>query len=285
MKKPLMALATGVALCMLHTGTASAASTAVPSGTTSLFAAAQGGKDQATPKNENKNASKRKPTRSEPGAKGGNPPAHSNGKGRAQAPGQLKKDGTGASNRKHAGSGSGMARGSGSVNANPRSQNENKKITYCHVPPGNPDNGHVITTSVNAITPGHTNHSGDIIPPFSYVKHGKTTSFPGQNWGPDAQEIIDAGCKKGEAPVPGGVDESSGGGTGDPTTSGGAAQASKTSDGQLKDVSATGGAATEKSALPALLPDTGGARLALLLAGLGLLVGGGLLLARRRAAA
>jgi hypothetical protein len=90
------------------------------------------------------------------------------------------------------------------------SNNENKKITFCHVPPGNPANGHLITTSVNAITPGHTNHPGDIIPPFSFVKHGSTVTFAGQNWDAAGQATLNNGCK----PVP-----ASGAGTvEDPTT-------------------------------------------------------------------
>ena len=98
------------------------------------------GKDQAKP-------GKAKPGKGKGGSSaGGNPPAHSNGKGRLGAPGQLR---TPAATAADPGDASGP---------NPRSENENEKITYCHVPPGNPDNGHAITTSVNAIDPGHLNH-------------------------------------------------------------------------------------------------------------------------------
>jgi hypothetical protein len=83
------------------------------------------------------------------------------------------------------------------------SGNENKKITFCHVPPGNPANGHLITTSVNAITPGHTNHSGDIIPPFSYLKHGSTVTFAGQNWDAAGQATLANGPVRARRPLPG----------------------------------------------------------------------------------
>lgn len=38
---------------------------------------------------------------------------------------------------------------------------EDKKITICHIPPGNPENAHTITISVNAL-PAHMAH-GDLI--------------------------------------------------------------------------------------------------------------------------
>ncbi|WP_452222616.1 hypothetical protein [Lacinutrix chionoecetis] len=40
-------------------------------------------------------------------------------------------------------------------------KNNPKKITICHIPPGNPDNMHLITISVNALQT-HLNH-GDMI--------------------------------------------------------------------------------------------------------------------------
>ncbi|KQY59888.1 hypothetical protein ASD11_10240 [Aeromicrobium sp. Root495] len=186
-------------------------------------------------------------------------------------PGQVKKnlgangDGTGGAN------GNGDAAGD---NASPRSENENKKITFCHVPPGNPDNGHAITTSVNAITPGHTNHTGDIIPPFTYVKHGKTVSFPGQNWGPGAQAIIDAGCKGSATSTPAEP-------TDDPTSTAGVVE-SANEQLPLKSVVSATDKKARSNIIDAILPNTGGARLAVLLVGLALLAGGALLLARRR---
>lgn len=198
------------------------------------------------------------------GSKGGNPPAHSNGKGRAQAPGQVGKSATSAG---------------AATNADPRSENENQKITYCHVPPGNPANGHVITTSVNAIDPGHLNHPGDIIPPFSFVKHGETVSFPGQNWGPDAQAVIDDGCS---APT-GTIDEGAAtdGQTEAPGTDtpvaeqGEVAGVALTADGSVGDA--------DRSFVDAILPDAGGARWGLLVAALALIgIGGALAMRRRR---
>lgn len=196
-------------------------------------------------------------------SKGGNPPAHSNGNGRDDAPGQVKKappvpaapvDG-------------------GDSNANPRSENENEKITYCHVPPGNPANGHPITTSVNAIDPGHLNHPDDVIPPFEYVKQGETVTFAGLNWGPDAQAYVDAGCTTSTG-TPGG----------DPTP-----ETPLVDDPVEADVARTSVTkATDRAEggfVDAILPQAGGARLAILLAGLALLGGGTFLLLRRRRSA
>ncbi len=227
-----------VAACALPAATASGAEA---SGV-SLVSAPQ---DKPTPKP--------KPTKDKPtSAKGGNPPAHSNGLGTANAPGQVKK----------AGADPGTGTGGGDDNADPQADNQNEKVTYCHVPPGNADNGHVITTSVRAVSPGHTNHPGDIIPPFSYVWGGELISFPGQNWGPDAQAIIDNGCAltDGSATDPGQV---------------AGAQA----------VADTEAAAADPALLDQLLPDTGGARLALLLGAVALLAGGLILVGRRRAGA
>ncbi|KQY58711.1 hypothetical protein ASD11_03420 [Aeromicrobium sp. Root495] len=207
-------------------------------------------------------------------SRGGNPPANSNGKGRAKAPGQVKK-GAGSN-----GTATGNAgQGNGNGNANPRSENENKKITFCHVPPGNPDNGHAITTSVNAITPGHTNHAGDIIPPFSYTKQGKLVSFPGQNWGPDAQAIIDNDCKTPDASST----DPSADPSADPTPTEGQVE-SANQDLPAKAVASATDKSSRTGFVDGLLPNTGGGRLAVLLVGLALLAGGALLLVRRRSA-
>lgn len=188
------------------------------------------------------------------------------GNGKAGAPGQVKKAVAAPAD------GAGAPADPGADNGNDASENENKKITYCHVPPGNPANGHLITTSVNAITPGHTNHSGDIIPPFSFVKHGETVTFPGQNWDAAGRAALDNGCA-----VPAGTDPAAGTDEVDPAVV----------TGQVKDASLT---ATDdpadtgsQSVLDAVLPETGGARLALLLVGLGLVAAGAVVLARRRA--
>ena len=41
-------------------------------------------------------------------------------------------------------------------------QAQAEKITICHIPPGNPDNAHAITISVNAL-PAHLELHGDKI--------------------------------------------------------------------------------------------------------------------------
>jgi LPXTG-motif cell wall-anchored protein len=187
------------------------------------------------------------------------------GKGKENAPGQIKKAAPAPAADEPA-------------PADPRSddgtdasQNQNKKVTYCHVPPGNPANGHLITTSVNAITPGHTNHSGDIIPPFSFVKHGETVTFPGQHWDAAGRAALDNGCAAPAAVTPStpGTDEV------DPAVA--------TS--RVKDASLTAANDSDdtQSVLDAALPETGGARVALLLVGLGLVAAGAVVLVRRRA--
>ena len=239
-------------------------------------------------KNDHAAKAKPTPTKTQPSSsRGGNPPDHSHGKGRAGAPGQVKKDqpstGTSGSGSDSTGgddstAGTGGSSGtSQSENANPRSINENKKVTFCHVPPGNPDNGHVITTSVNAITPGHTNHDNDIIPPFSYVKHGQTRSFPGQNWGPDAQAVIDRGCKD----VAALLDYAA-----DPVVSASPALSTETvsDDASTSAVAGTSASSDGGFFLDGILPRTGGARLGVLLAGLALLLVGTALVVRRRRA-
>ena len=257
MRKHLLALPAALALVL-----AAAPATAAPLAAADVpsFASAKNDKPKKA-----KPVKPKPPKATSPGSsKGGNPPAHSNGNGRDQAPGQLKKA-----------PGAAPSEGDGDSNADPRSENENKKVTYCHVPPGNPDNGRLITTSVNAIDPGHTNHPGDIIPPFTFVKHGETVSFPGQNWGPDAQAILDNGCRT-PGTEPGGVSGEDEDPAGEPTDEPAADEP------EVKGASLTADVADE-SLVDAILPSTGGARLGLLLGALALLGAGGLLLRRRAA--
>jgi LPXTG-motif cell wall-anchored protein len=183
------------------------------------------------------------------------------------------------------------------------SSNENKKITFCHVPPGNPANGHLITTSVNAITPGHTNHSGDIIPPFSFVKHGSTVTFAGQNWDAAGQAALANGCKpaasSGTISAPAApaesrtVDAPGAGSTigatpvGLPVGSPVEATPEKgtVTDAPMTDISTTSASADvpeDGGFVDGILPNTGGTRLAVLLAGIALVAGGALLVTRRR---
>ena len=185
--------------------------------------------------------------------------------------------------------------GGGSATAGRRSDNENKKVTFCHVPPGNPANGHLITTSVNAITPGHTNHPGDIIPPFSFVKHGSTVTFAGQNWDAAGQASLANGCAPvaasgtGSAPAEGSTFKASPAGSpvdgpvGLPVVP--TPEAGSTTEESATAISTTAVSAdvpTEDSIVDRMLPNTGGARLAVLLAGIALVAGGVLLLTRRR---
>jgi hypothetical protein len=42
----------------------------------------------------------------------------------------------------------------------PAAQAQGEKVTICHIPPGNPENAHTITISVNALAP-HMELHGD----------------------------------------------------------------------------------------------------------------------------
>lgn len=178
----------------------------------------------------------------------------------------------------------------------PASGNENKKVTFCHVPPGNPANGHLITTSVNAIDPGHVNHPGDIIPPFSFLKHGTTVTFAGQNWDAAGQAALANGCAPVAPPTPG----TSGGGSGVPSAvpavappagtiaappTGPTPGTSLVTEDPRTGTSTTSASADvpdDESMIEGLLPNTGGARLGLLIIGVALLAGGSVLVMARR---
>ncbi len=68
------------------------------------------------------------------------------------------------------------------------------KVTLCHS--GNGKNFTTITIAPEAAIDGHArNHDDDIIPPFDYVKNGKTLRFAGQNWNAEGRAILDNGCR------------------------------------------------------------------------------------------
>ena len=48
-----------------------------------------------------------------------------------------------------------------SINSAPKEVNSKEKITICHIPPGNPENAHSITISVNALN-AHLAHGDSI---------------------------------------------------------------------------------------------------------------------------
>lgn len=191
--------------------------------------------------------------------------------GKTAAPDQMKKSAQPPAQR----GGADPARGN--------VRNENPKITFCHVPPGNPANGHLITTSVNAIQPGHTGHSDDIIPPFTFVKHGRTVSFSGQNWDADGQAALANGCRAAAA-VGGRSGQLSLEGTS--RVRGAAVGTDSASESRVGSTGSEGSKASgesESGFFNSFLPEAGGPRIALLVAGLGLVAGGGALLwARRR---
>lgn len=68
------------------------------------------------------------------------------------------------------------------------------KVTLCHS--GNGKNYTSITVAPEAAIDGHAkNHDDDIIPPFDYVKNGKTLKYAGQNWDAQGKAILNAGCQ------------------------------------------------------------------------------------------
>ncbi|MFM8884629.1 MAG: hypothetical protein ACKOH7_07505 [Solirubrobacterales bacterium] len=68
------------------------------------------------------------------------------------------------------------------------------KVTLCHS--GNGKNFTTITVAPEAAIDGHAkNHDDDIIPPFDYVKNGKTLQYAGQNWNAAGRAILNAGCQ------------------------------------------------------------------------------------------
>lgn len=68
------------------------------------------------------------------------------------------------------------------------------KVTLCHS--GNGKNYTTITVAPEAAIDGHAkNHDDDIIPPFDYVKNGKTLRYAGQNWDAQGKAILNAGCQ------------------------------------------------------------------------------------------
>jgi hypothetical protein len=44
----------------------------------------------------------------------------------------------------------------------PAAQAQNEKVTICHIPPGNPENAHTITISINALQT-HLDQHGDFV--------------------------------------------------------------------------------------------------------------------------
>lgn len=71
------------------------------------------------------------------------------------------------------------------------------KVTFCHATESDTNPFVRVTTSVNAFfNAGHDTHQElrDVVPPFTYIKHGVTISFPGLNWTEGAGTFIDNGC-------------------------------------------------------------------------------------------
>ena len=67
------------------------------------------------------------------------------------------------------------------------------RVTFCHRE-GGPNYVLLTTAPEIVVNAGHPNHAADIIPPFSYLKSGRTITFAGQNWDAEGQAILAAGC-------------------------------------------------------------------------------------------
>lgn len=76
------------------------------------------------------------------------------------------------------------------------------KISYCHATEsaGNPYVEGIDTSVDTFFQAGHGDHPDDIVPPFSYIKQGVLTDFPGTNWDAEGQAIFAYGC---DVPTPG----------------------------------------------------------------------------------
>jgi hypothetical protein len=71
----------------------------------------------------------------------------------------------------------------------------NTKVKFCHAT-GSDTNPYVkIHTTVKTFfQAGHDTHQMDIVPPFTYFKHGHTINFPGLNWDAHGKAILKKGC-------------------------------------------------------------------------------------------
>lgn len=71
--------------------------------------------------------------------------------------------------------------------------NPHNQVTLCHAT-GQPNTFVEITVNANGAVSGHSNHSKDIIPPFTYNDNGTDKNFPGQNWTAEGQAILNNHC-------------------------------------------------------------------------------------------
>jgi len=85
--------------------------------------------------------------------------------------------------------------GGGGSDDNPNSGPANERVTFCHAT-GSATNPFVqLTIRDRAVFEGHAaQHPGDIIPPFTFRRHGQTINFPGQNFDARGQAISNNGC-------------------------------------------------------------------------------------------
>ena len=65
-------------------------------------------------------------------------------------------------------------------------------VTFCH----STGSGKYqqLSLSTNGVINGHSHHSQDIIPPFTYLNKGVSTNFPGLNWNAQGQATLNNGC-------------------------------------------------------------------------------------------
>ena len=83
-----------------------------------------------------------------------------------------------------------------SIGAAPVAAGSDNKVTVCHVPPGNPENAHNITISVNAL-PAHLAH-GDTVGPCTYPPRNQALIAPSTVAPGQAFQATLVGCSLGE---------------------------------------------------------------------------------------
>lgn len=79
-------------------------------------------------------------------------------------------------------------------NGNNGDDNPGNKVTICHATSSQTNPYVQIKVNANGSVSGHSGHSNDIIPPFTYNDNGSNKNFPGLNWTTHGQAIYNNNC-------------------------------------------------------------------------------------------